>query len=553
MKAFNTIEELSLEQCFELLRREEVHPFAEQIQQQYDSELKKWKIKENNDFLTCKTISDYEQYLARYDNLSFYQIHFKEAALQKIEFLFWRYNNSSIKKCNRYLNKYPQGKYVTEAKQKIKTYKRKRWGIAIFILLLLGLVCFLAYKPSGDISLSKDSLRFSKYGETLYTALITPKDANNIEVSVSPSCNWLQVERRGNQLNITADKNPVEEKHATITIRAYTTFFGQRLFSTTKDIPVCQESGMATEFSISKKNFEFDKYGNAKEDNSFILKTNGVDYSVTCSSGYVHIKKEVQSKPKSPHVVKIVLSLDTNESETKSAVVNVSSGRFKERVIVSQESGLATEFNVSRTNISASKSGTGEGKCYWVDVTTNGTKYYTRVNKKWLHVEQYSKHFEITVEENFEDVRTGKVYVSSNNGHEYTISVTQDGNPSDFSLSRTSYTFNTESDSEYFTITNNSNQPVSCYTYNDSWLHPSIVNGKLKIKCDKNTGSPKDGTVYVKCGDKKVSISIHQKGWVNCTCCYNPYVGYSTGQLWNIYYGTVLCSCCGGSGKIKEN
>ena len=611
MKGYNTIEELSLQQSYEILQKEENNPHIELIKQHYEQELERWHDEEKSDFHDCKSLHDYESFIARYQKFaSFYKMQYKKSALDIIETLYWNDNNSSIKKCNLYLEKYPRGRYVREAQQKIKSVKKRRRIILISLFAVLCAVCIIAYKPAGELMVSPNSLSFSKHGGTAIVKLSTRANANNISSFVHNS--WIKASEDGQNVRIVVDKNPNGERSSTVNIYTYSTFFGFVVSCSSKSVSIHQESGFATYMNVSKKSMRFDKYGNAKDGSKLVVKTDAVGYSITSPSKTVHVfdangydltgnkerhKKEgTQSKSKIKSErndeLEFEISLDQNESGPHSEVVTITSGNFTEKISLYQESGLATYFGVDKTSIgTVAKSGTESGKCFRVEVSTDGMVYTTSTQKDWLHINQYVKHFEITVDANPGDVRTGNVFAFSNNGHKCTISITQDGNPTNFYLSRSSYTFDTWSGYEYFPITNNSIQAVSCYTYADSWLRPSIVGGDLKVECENNDGSSRDGTVYVKCGDKETKISIHQKGWKSCPYCSGgrkqcPRT-YDSNHFWNATYnaicihstyyvpdpwtgmpfpqvnvsicpdchgtGYVECGKCGGTGKIKTN
>lgn len=551
MKGYNTVEELSLKESYEILQRGESNPYIEQIQMHYEQELEKWHANEKRDFNACKSLHEYEQFIAQYQKYaSYYTMLYKKAALDKIETLFWNANSSSIKKCSQYLEKYPRGKYANEARKKITNLRRKRYVIISIIIVILAVICMIAYRPAGDISVSSDSVAFSKYGETKYISITTKATEDNIYVLTTSS--WLEKNINGYSVRLTAEENPNSNRCATVTIKAYSTFFGERVFSVTKDISIQQESGLPTYLKVINKSLSFDKYGKPEKSSKFIVKTDGIGCDIYSSCDYVHINKIITSKSHSPREIEVDISVDKNDSEYRTATISIRSGKYTETVNLYQESGAATKFEINRYRVRAEKE--GAGYCYRVIVTTDGASWDATTSYSWISLNKYDNKLDITVTPNDGDVRTGYVYVKSNNGHRETVTIEQDGNPTTFKLSKSSYTFDTNADYEYFTITNNSDQAVSCYTYSDSWLHPSIVNGELKVRCDNNNNSPRDGNVYVECGNKKISISVHQKGWYNCTCCYNPMAQYSTGQLWNSFYGQwVQCTCCGGSGKIKGN
>lgn len=559
MKGYNTIEELSLQQSYEILQNEENNPFIEQIRQRYEQELEKWHADEKRDFYACKSMREYEQFIAQYQKYtSFYTMQYKKAALDKIETLFWNANNSSIKKCSLYLEKYPRGRYANDAREKIQSLKRKRKITIMIIMAILAIICIIAYKPAGDISVSSESVTFSKYGETKYINITTKASDDNIHAGTTES--WLEKSINGHSLRITADENPNANRSETIILKAYSTFFGERISSVKKTITIYQESGLPTYLNVNKKSLSFDKYGKPETSAKFIVKTDGIGCSITSSSSYVHISKNIISKSHSPREIEVEVSVEKNNTDYRTATIAIRSGQYIETVNLSQKSGAATYLNINKYRVRAAKEGAGEGRCYRVNIDTDGASWTANTSYSWISLNQYDNTLDITVTPNDNDVRTGYVYINSNNGHSETVTVEQDGNPTTFSLSKSSYTFDTDADYEYFAITNNSDQPMSCYTYSDNWLHPSIVNGELKVRCENNNNSPRDGNVYIKCGNKETKITIYQKGWKECTVCngtgvvqvFDPRLqwdmwGYPTPP--NQWYRSCECSNCKNSGK----
>lgn len=131
-------------------------------------------------------------------------------------------------------------------------------------------------------------------------------------------------------------------------------------------------------------------------------------------------------------------------------------------------------------------------------------------------------------------------------------------------LDYSSWTFDTDNNYYDFSVHYDGDDTISAST-NSVWITASFTSkGKLKISVDSNSGRSRQGKVFVKCRNNSTSITIKQKGYIDCLKCYNPQLGYSTGKLWGIIdysyvgtqitpqYGWVDCDCCRGTGKIKE-
>lgn len=577
MKGYNTIEELSLQQSYEILQNEESSPYIEQIRLHYEQELEKWHADEKRDFYACKSMREYEQFIEQYQTYSsFYTMQYKKAALDKIETLFWNANNSSINKCTVYLEKYPRGKYANEARKKIESLKRKRRITITVVLVILALICIIAYKPAGDISVSSESVSFSKYGETKNISVTTKANENNIDVSTTAS--WLKNSISGYSLQITAEENPNDDRLATIKITAYSTFFGERMSSVTKTISIYQESGLPTYLRVTKNSLSFDKYGSAKNGSFFIIKTDGIGYLISCPDNFVHINSSFRSSKNAPREIEVTISLDKNESEFRSSVITITTGTYTEVVNISQDSGAAKFLTINGHYINADKDGNKNNSYYRIQIETDGTSWEATTSYNWITLEQYNKTLDIRIARNNDNVRTGYVYVNSNNGHCETINIKQDGNPSEFYASRSSLSFDTSSDYKYLQITNNSGQKVTCST-NKKWLSATILGSDIKISCTGNSmyNSPRDGIVTLYCGDKTYEIEVHQKGYVECTHCHDGKMkcDNNVGWVWEYeydawwraisqklvhgtsgfqsmppYYWSRRCTKCNGTGKI---
>lgn len=577
MKGYNTVEELSLKESYEILQRDESNPYIEQIQMHYEQELEKWHANEKRDFYACKSMREYEQFIAQYQKYtSFYTMQYKKAALDKIETLFWNANSSSIKKCSQYLEKYPRGKYANDARMRIQSIKRKRTIKLIIVLIILAFICIIAYQPAGDIYVSRESVSFSKYGGAEEISITTKADESNIYAF--SHADWIKEGISGHDLRILAEENPNSNRYATVTIKAYSTFFGERISSVTKDISIQQESGLPTYLKVKNKGLSFDKYGNPETSSKFIVKTDGIGCDIYSSCDYIHINKTITSKSHSPREIEVDISVDKNDSEYRTATISIRSGQYTETVNLSQKSGAANFLNIDKHIIRPEKEGAGDGYCYRVTISTDGASWSASTSYSWVSLNQYDNKLDITVTPNDGDVRTGYVYVKSNNGHSEAVTIEQDGNPTNFYASRSSWTFDTYSDYKNLQITNNSNQEVSCST-NNTWLSATISGNEVKISCKENAKyrSPRDGTITLYCGNKTYDIAIHQKGYVECTHCHEGKMNCdnNVGWVWEYeydawwraisqklvhgtsgfqsmppYYWSRRCTKCNGTGKI---
>ena len=541
---------------------------------------------DNEQFEACKTIDDYQHYLSSFNS----PLH-KEEAMQNIDDLFWGNNRKSKSDCERYLAKYPNGRHVTEANDRIKSVVRRR--IIWIVVIIIGAILFyLGYKPSGEVlfgetvntaqsdsnnispsfivssfsspkmltfplvlvaqSSNSKTISFPKEGGSQEVTFSSNSSNDNVEISTSSS--WISAKKNSNgKVVISVSKNEGEKRNGRVEIRAYSTLFGVRTGSNTGVIYVEQSSGYASYLTVSSNDLTFNQNGGTR---SITVNTDGYWSIKETTESWGHVSTSGNT---------ITLKIDANNDQDRTDYFTLKSGDKTCRVNIAQSGIPATYLRLEKDEISASIDGTGEGRCYPVTYYTDGKTIKSYTYSDWItvNVARSSSRVEIKVASNSGARRSGNVYVEAS-GFKQTIKVTQRGKTSSLSLNYSSWTFDTDSDYEYFTVTCYGDESLSAKTYSD-WISCSITSsGSLKVSVPKNSGSSRSGTVYVESGSKSTSISIKQKGYHNCPKCYNYMYGYSTGQLYGIIgyyyvgytqfpqYGWYNCDQCGGSGKVKD-
>lgn len=546
------------------------------------------KIKElqvendNKRFASCKTIDDFQHYLSASKN----PLHRKEA-MSRIEDLFWNDNRMSKSGCERYLAKYPNGRYVTEANVRIKSVVRRR--IIWIVVLIIGAILFyLGYRPSGEVlfgetvntvqydsnnsrlsftissfsspkmltfpivlvaqSSNSKTISFPKEGGSQEVTFSSNSSNDNIEISTTSS--WISAKKNSNgKVVISVSKNEGEKRNGRVEIRAYSTLFGVRTGSNTGVIYVEQSSGHASYLSVSSYDLTFNQNGGTR---SITVNTDGYWSIDDTPASWGHVSTSGNT---------ITLRIDANKDQDRTSYFTLKSGGKTCRVNIAQSGIPATYLRLEKEEIYASIDGTGEGRCYPVTYYTDGKtiKAYTYSDWITVNVVKSSSRVEIEVASNSGARRSGNVYVKAS-GIEKTITVTQKGKTSSLRLEYSSWAFDTDSDYAVLTVSCNGDEPLSAKCSHD-WITCSITSsGSLKVSVSENTGSSRRGTVYVESGTKSTSLSIYQKGYHSCPGCYNSMVGYSTGQVpyWYIDYngyphtGMSICKQCGGKGKIKD-
>lgn len=584
---YKKIDELSISECCAELNIEsqQLPTILENISgpQEIVDRLKSLVDADMSAFKSCSTIEQFEKYLELWiDGLHRSEASQRVAQLkaQAEELAFYKTNQNSISGLESYIKKYPNGRFIQEAKGSLANKKKAR-KIRNIILLIIAIViaivvCLINYFPvsyldvSGDVSLGK---RGGNKTITIST------DANDINIDVQESSNWIDVNRDGGTLSINVVPNTDDERSAYITANTYSSFFGKKFNCISKTIKVSQSSGLPTYLKTNTSEISFDKYGNCSS-NQITATTDGCDLQVSTSASWFSVSKNI-TEDGDNMVASIVLTTGTNNEGSKTGEVVIRCNDYVERVKVSQASGLATYFRVEKTSLTMAEEGSGEGMCYPIDVYTDGTSWSVYSSPSWLtaYADLADKRLEIQVPANTGKIKSGTITIKSNNGDLRDISVSQDGDPTNFGAAKSSIKFGTSGDSEYVTIYNDSRKQPSISEY-ETWISTSVIDkNRIKISCNRNYDDPpRSGTVYVSCGDEQVSITVKQDGWSKCRRCGGdgeiscPKNGQMNLPYWSFQYenGTHYyvewpmaigmaahmkryerCNTCGGSGHIE--
>ncbi len=575
---YKKIDELSISECCAELNIEsqQLPTILENISgpQEIVDRLKSLVDADMSAFKSCSTIEQFEKYLELWiDGLHRSEASQRVAQLkaQAEELAFYKTNQNSISGLESYIKKYPSGRFIQEAKG-ILANKKKARKIRNIILLIIAIViaivvCLINYFPvsyldvSGDVSLGK---RGGNKTITIST------DANDINIDVQESSNWIDVNRDGGTLSINVVPNTDDERSAYITVNTYSSFFGKKFNCISKTIKVSQSSGLPTYLKTNTSEISFDKYGNCSS-NQITATTDGCDLQVSTSASWFSVSKNI-TEDGDNMVASIVLTTGTNNEGSKTGEVVIRCNDYVERVKVSQASGLATYFRVEKTSLTMAEEGTAEDMCYPIDVYTDGTSWSVYSAPGWLtaYADLEDKRLEIKVPANTGKIKSGTITIKSNNGDLRDISVTQKGDPTNFRSAKSTVKFGTSSDYEYVTIYNDSHKNLEINEY-ESWLSATAIgNDEIKISCTSNSNERRSGTVYVHCGDEQISITVKQDGWTTCWNCGGhgrfqcQYPGlwgaggyhYVQDFVINNYTGMGSyvynpCPNCGGSGTIK--
>lgn len=607
---FHSIDSLSITECCEQLNisREDL-PDAlcdlnepDKTTHLIVAQLRSLLSKDKEAFETCGTIEEFEAYLASWPD----GLYLDEAVRKVAEFKAaeedvaqYKKNKDHISGLETYIKKYPNGIFANEAKSALsrkKEARKIRNTLLLVIAIAIAIVVSLRNYSSVSYLDVPGDMSFGKRGGGKTVSIFT--DADDVNIEVIESSDWITVDRDNDSLLIKAELNAEGKRIASITVNTYSSFFGMQFNCISKTIEITQESGLPTYLKVSQASVSFDKYGNSSS-NYVTAYTDGCELLISTDDSWLTVSKNIRQDGETM-VASVTLNADANDEGDKTGVVIVSCNDYVKRIYVSQESGLATYFNIEKSSLTMAEEGNSEGMCYPINVYTDGTSWSVKESPSWLTTRVARNRLEISVGVNEGEVKTGTIILMSNSGAQQEISVTQQGKPTDFRAARSIVKFGTFKDYEYITIYNDSHKNLSV-SEDRYWITASVINqNEIKISCDRNYSEPpRSGTVYVNCGDEQVSITVGQDGWVDCSnCggdgdvnCPNLYAYPWANELGYFFYcwvdgqhvlrrsytswtgwmgapvpqvedricsdcggdGRVECSECGGNGKIKKS
>lgn len=561
---FKSIDNLSITECCEQLnlRREDLPEALHNIIE--PSERDQLLIEQLQSLLdddklaieSCRTIAQYEGYLSTWvDGLYHNRARTRIAQLkaEAEELAFYQNNKDSISGCKAYLSKYPKGKFVNDVESLLAQLKRTRKtrNIIIFIILLIvaGIFAYFNYVPVSYVDVD-DNVELNNLGDEINFSIGT--DAISSTISAIPSEDWIDCRVSGNTLYVSAKANPKGERSATITIKAHSSFFGNKLSDSKQTtITVSQETGYASHLSVSNDVIYLTANGGKS---TVSINTDGIFSVSTAPASWITTSVNGKS---------LNLECSENSGIARNSYLIIKSGKKSLRLNITQAGKSATSLSVSTDNVSFS-SGSGSRT---ITVSTDGEWGISTNTASWGHTSINGNTITLRVDANDGDSRTDYFVIKSGN-IEKRINISQDGSLATYlSLSENSieasrsgtgygkcYAVDVYTDGDNVTATTSA-----------SWIDVDVVGGdRIEIETSKNTGSRRTATITVKADRQRKTIKVSQKGISNCTNCYNWQYGYSTGQVWGVIgyyyvgwtqfpqYGWVQCPVCGGSGKIED-
>lgn len=382
-------------------------------------------------------------------------------------------------------------------------------------------------QESGEptyINPDRNSISFDKFGKSSdKTKLIISTDG--VLESVASAPDWCDISftplSSGKyQCVVSIDKNNGERRYGQITLRGG---------NITQSISVQQESGLASYIGFNGSSL----LALPREETKYVdVKTDGTSWSVISKPSWVEVSDNGNNS------LKLVIA--ENEGERRNGTLTIKSNNgHTSSLIINQGTSLASYIRVGQSSISAGTSGLDK----YITVSTDGKDWSVYDHPYWIDVTPSDSRIYVEVNSNSGKMRDGQIILASNNGHRATISVKQDGEPTNFGTSQSTVYFTKEEDYDYVTIHNNSKMSVSA-SADKNWIDYYISGNRIKISCPSNKKSGRrSGVITLRCGNQTTKITVKQNGYLPCT---NPYC--QGGRVWNDFFGWGPCMICGTRG-----
>ena len=584
MIGLKPIDEMSLKECYAFLEKETIESCGDygMVKTRYERLVEETKLQEEKDYNSCKSVADYSAFISQYGEMSpAYEPRLLDDARKKKTVLENMDKQSELERQRR------ERQLAEERRLK----KKRVLLIVLSSIIAVGiLVFFIGYRPAR--SLSVENVDFGKEGGEKIIRIETNASADAIELT-KPEKDWVKVMLEGKKLNVSVEANPDPDRSCTMVIRAYSTFFGERIGTPCEEeVYIHQNSGYAINtLDVSSHSFSIDKYGDSKQVN---IKTDGVALQVAPtekSSSWISVNSKSQNHNEQfYHIDDFEINVEKNPGGERTGKVIVSTGGLpSQEIIISQASGLASKkISASPLRIHCNDAdGLTDGSYYKVDFSTDGTSW-SKSEPDWIEVEEVigvtgEGYLKVIPTYNDGSYRDGTIYLRSNNGHTTEIEVSQDGGPSNLYASLSTWRSGTGYDSKTISVNNDSHYPLSVSSSDTDWLTASVSGNNVTVNCKSTKSgykSPRKGTVTVKCRNATCSIVVKQDGYKDCDKCggngkckggnafgqhswqvygavgqhWEPYSYGISGGYWVTDYGYSwqYCSQCGGSGKCSK-
>lgn len=503
---FKSIDTLSITECCEQLnlRREDLPEALQEVIE--PSERDQLLIEQLQSLLdedklaieSCRTIEQYEGYLSTWvDGLYHSHARTRIAQLKAAaeELAFYQENKDSISGCEAYLQRYPKGKFVSDAQSTLAQKKkaRKTRNIILLVLLLIaaGIFTYCNYVPVSYVNVD-DNAELNNLGSEISLGIST--DAISSTISATSSEDWVDCRVSGKTLYISANTNPKGERSATITITAHSSFFGSELSDRKQEtITVSQETGYASHLSVSNDDIYLTANGGRS---SISINTDGIFAVSTAPASWV--TTSVNGKT-------LNLECGENSGIARSSYLILKSGTKTLRLEITQGGKSATRLDVSTSDVEFSANGGSRT----IEIYTDGECQISTQPESWAHATINGNSISLSVDENPGTKRTDYFVIKSGSYTER-INISQAGKHASFlNPSQTNISVSHSGGTRTITVTTDGTWEFGTDT--ESWIDLSRSGNTITLNISSYSGSSDRSDYFtIKSGNLEKRINITQ-------------------------------------------
>lgn len=503
---FKSIDTLSITECCEQLnlRREDLPEALQEVIE--PSEKDQLLIEQLQSLLdedklaieSCRTIEQYEGYLSTWvDGLYHSHARTRIAQLKAAaeELAFYQENKDSISGCEAYLQRYPKGKFVSDAQSTLAQKKkaRKTRNIILLVLLLIaaGIFAYCNYVPVSYVNVD-DNAELNNLGSEISIGIST--DAISSTITATSSEDWIDCRVSGKTLYISANTNPKGERSATITITAHSSFFGSELSDRKQEtITVSQETGYASHLSVSNDDIYLTANGGRS---SISINTDGIFAVSTVPASWV--TTSVNGKT-------LNLECGENSGIARSSYLILKSGTKTLRLDITQAGKSATRLDVSTSDVEFSANGGSRT----IEIYTDGECQISTQPESWAHATINGNSISLSVDENPGTKRTDYFVIKSGSYTER-INISQAGKHASFlNPSQTNISVSHSGGTRTITVTTDGTWEFGTDT--ESWIDLSRSGNTITLDISSYSGSSDRSDYFtIKSGNLEKRINITQ-------------------------------------------
>ena len=504
---FKSIDTLSITECCEQLnlKKEDLPEALQDIIESSErdqlliEQLQSLLDEDKSAIESCRTIEQYEEYLSTWvDGLyhGYARTRITQLKTAVEELAFYQENKDSISGCEAYLQRYPKGKFVSDAQSTLAQKKkaRKTRNIILLVLLIIAAVIFAYcnYVPVSYVNVD-DNAELNNLGSEISLDIST--DAISSTISVTSSEDWIDCRVSGKTLYISANTNPKKERSATITITAHSSFFGSELSDRKQEtITVSQETGYASHLSVSNDDVYLTANGGKS---SISINTDGIFAVSTAPASWV--STSINGKT-------LNLECGENSGIARSSYLVLKSGTKTQRLDITQAGKSATRLDVSTSDIEFS----ADGGSRIIEIYTDGECSISTQPESWAHATINGNSISLRVDENPGTKRTD-YFVIKSGSYTVRINISQAGKSATrLSVSTDNVSFSSSGGSRTITVSTDGEWRISTET--NSWGHTSINGNTVTLRVDANNGDSRTDYFVIKSGNIEKRINISQDG-----------------------------------------